>query len=57
MADNWQVVRLRLGSEKQIRVLRLRLEQTSETNATLLVKPIRVDKRRRKPDNAEIKGD
>jgi len=57
MADNWQVVRLRLGSEKQIRGLRLRLEQTSETNATLLVKPIRVDKRRRKPDNAEIKGD
>jgi len=52
MADNWQVVRLRLGSEKQIRGLRLRLEQTSETHATLIVKPIRVDRRRKKSDNA-----
>ena len=52
MADNWQVVRLKLEQEKQIQGLRLRLEQTSETHATLIVKPIRVDRRRKKSDNA-----
>ena len=53
MADNWQVVRLRLGSENQIRGLLLRLVETSETHATLIVKPIRLDKLRPKPDNAK----
>ena len=56
MADNWQAVRLRLGSEKQIQGLRILLKQTSKTHATVLVKPIRVDRRRPKPDNAG-KGD
>ena len=54
MADNWQVVRLSLRrAEKEIRGLLLRLVETSETHATVLVKPIRLDKLRPKPDNAK----